>query len=160
MYLLEWYVFEVRFIDLDLFAPAPAAAAALGLPASATGTGAVLSVAPSEELDVVGNHVDGASLGTVLGLPGTVLQAAFDEDGVALLLVVGDGLAELAPGGDVEEVDFLAARPHPVDREPERAYGYAVVGKTQFGIPRQITGQYDTIEADHVTFLLVCALQG
>src|ERR671920_358244 len=155
----EWYIFKVFFIDIHLFALAAASAAAAGLSTSAAGRSSVVRVAPAaEELDVVGDDIDLAPLGAVLGLPGTVLQAPFEEDGVALLLVVGDGLAELAPGGDVEEVDFLAARPHPVDREPERAYGYAVVGKTQFGIPRQITGQYDTIEADHVTFLLVCAL--
>src|SRR5918994_1596222 len=151
MYLLEWYVFEVGFIDVPFSPPAAAATASTaGLCASA-GRGAVVRVSrPAEELHVVGDHVHGAPLGTVLGLPGAVLQASFHEDGVALLLVVGDGLTELAPGGDVEEVDLLAARPHPVDREPERADGYAVVGETQFWIPGQITSQNNAIVTDHV----------
>ena len=157
-YQLEWYVFEVFFIDLDLFAPA-SAAAALGLPASAAGSGAVVHVTPAEELHPVGHHVNRAALGAVLGLPGTVLQASLDEDGVTLLLVVGDGLAEFAPGGDVDEVDLLAARPHPVYGDPEGADGDAVVGKTQLRVPGHVAGQYDTIVVDHVSFLLLCALQ-
>src|SRR5215218_5875811 len=157
----EWYVLEVSFIYIHLFAPAAAATASTaGLCASA-GRGAVVRVAgPAEELHVVGDHVHGAPLGTVLGLPGAVLQAPLDEDGVTLLLVVGDGLTELAPGGDVEEVDLLAARPHPVDGDPEGADGYTVVGKTQLRVPGHVAGQYDTIEVDHVSFLLLCALQG
>src|SRR5215210_3849269 len=153
----EWYVFEVCFIDIHLFAPAAATTTSTaGLSASA-GRSAVVRVAgPAEKLHVVGDHVHCAPLGTVLGLPGAVLQAPLDEDRVALLLVVGDSLAELAPGGDVEEVHLLAARPHPVYRQPERADGYAVVGETQFWISGQVTGQYDTIEADHVSPPSLC----
>src|SRR5215207_4255600 len=154
----EWYILEVFFIDIHLFAPAATPTAAACLSATAAGGGAVVRVTwPAEELHVVGDHVDLAPLGAVLGLPGTVLQAPFEEYGVALLLVVGDGLAELAPGGDVEEVDLLAARPHPVDRQPERADGYAVVGETQFWISGQVPGQYDAIEIDHVSPPFQCS---
>src|SRR5215210_6087538 len=132
----EWYVFEVCFIDIHLFAPAAATTTSTaGLSASA-GRSAVVRVAgPAGELHPVSDHVHCAPLGTVLGLPGAVLQAPLDEDRVALLLVVGDSLTELAPGGDVEEVDLLAARPHPVDGDPEGADGYTVVGKTQLRVP-------------------------
>ena len=106
----EWYVLEVGFIDLHLFAPASAPPSAAGLSAPA-GRSAVVRVAgPAEKLDIIRHDVDLATLGAVLGLPGTVLQTPFDEDGVALLLVVGDRLAELASGGDVEEV--VHARVH------------------------------------------------
>jgi hypothetical protein len=44
------------------------------------------------------------------------LKASLDQDGVSLLLVIGDRLAELAPGGDVEEIHLLALGAHPVDR--------------------------------------------
>src|SRR5829696_2220329 len=72
----------------------------------------------AEELHIVGYHVHLAPLGTVLGLPGPILQPTLHQDGVALLLVIGYGLAELPPGGDVEEIDLLALGAHPVDREP------------------------------------------
>src|SRR5215217_1295874 len=157
----KWNILEVFFIDIHLFAPAAASTSAACLSALTSGGGAVVRVAGSaEELHVVGDDVHLAPLGAVLGLPGTVLPAPFEKDGVALLLVVGDGLAELAPRAYVEEIDLLAARPHPVDREPERADGYAVVGETQFWIPCQIASQYDAIETDHVSLLLLCALQG
>src|ERR671913_438934 len=153
MYLLEWYVFEVGFIDLNLFAPA--ASAAPGLPASTAGGGAVFEFAgPSQELDVVGHHVYGAPLGAVLGLPGTVLQAAFDEYGISLLLVVRDALAEVPPRGDVEEIYLVVLREHPIHRQSEPAHRRAALRKPQLGIPGQITSQDDTIETDHVSFLL------
>jgi hypothetical protein len=116
----KWYIFEVFFVDLHLFSTAAATASTAGLPTPAAGGGTVFGVAPAaEELDVVGDDVDFRALGTVLGFPCTVLQAPFEEDGIPLLLVVGDGLAQLTPGGDVEKVYLFAARPHPVDREPE-----------------------------------------
>src|ERR687898_772823 len=86
MYLLEWYVLEVFFIDIHLFAPAPTPASAAGLSALTPGGGSVVRVSRSaEELHVVGDDIDLAPLGAVLRLPGTVLQAPFEEDGVALL---------------------------------------------------------------------------
>ena len=68
------YILEVGFIYLHLIALATAATAAPGLPASTAGGGAVFGVGPAaEELDIVGDDVDLASLGAVLGLPGAVL---------------------------------------------------------------------------------------
>src|ERR671911_2743753 len=124
----EWYILEVFFIDIPLFALTTPPTAAAGLSASAAGSGAVVRVASAaEKLHVVSNDVDSAPLGAVLGLPGTVLQASLDEDRIALLLVVGDGLAELAPGGDVEEVYLVVLREHPIHRQPEPAHRRAAL---------------------------------
>src|ERR687897_2951835 len=126
MYLLEWYIFEVFFIDVHLFALAapPTSTASL----STAGSGAVFCVgSAAEELHVVGDDVDCAPLGAVLGFPGTVLQASFDKYGIALLLVVCNTLAELAPGGDVEEVYFVVLGEHPIDRQSEPAHRRAAL---------------------------------
>src|SRR5687767_8123070 len=156
----KWNIFKVFFINIHFFASAAASAAAAGLSAPAR-NGAVFRVCPAaEELHPIGDHVDGAPLGAVLGLPGTVLQATFDEYGVALLLVVCDGLAELSPGGDVEEVDLFVLGVHPIHSHSEPAYRRAALREPQFGIPGQITSQNDTVETDHFSFLLLCALQG
>src|SRR5215207_6157265 len=91
------------------FLPLARAAAAPGAPGRATrgavAVRAVLLASPaSEELDVVRDDVYLAPLGAVLALPAAVLQPPLDEDGVALLLVVGYRLAKLAPRADVEDV--------------------------------------------------------
>src|SRR3712207_6939106 len=41
------------------------------------------------------------------------------HDALPIFLVVGDGLAELPPGTDVEEVHLFVPGAHPVDRQPE-----------------------------------------
>src|SRR5215203_291051 len=129
------------------FLPLARAAAAPGAPGRATrgavAVRAVLLASPaSEEPDVVRDDVDlGApSSASVLSLPGAVLQTPFEEDGIALLLVVGDGLPELAPRADVEEVHLFVPGAHPVNREPERADGYPVVGEPEFRISREVSG--------------------
>ena len=70
-------------------------------------------------------HLAPHSSASVLGLPAAVLQPPLDEDGVALLLVVGYRLPELAPRAYVEEVDLvgfertrLTARPKPATGTP------------------------------------------
>src|ERR671913_903923 len=156
----EWYILEVFFIDIHFFTPAAAPASAAGLSALTSGGGAFVRISGSaEELHPIGDHVDGAPLGAVLGLPGTVLQATFDEYGVALLLVVGDGLAELSPGRDVEEVDLFVLGVHPIHCHSEPAYRGAALREPQLGVPGQITSQNDAVETDHFSFLLLYALQ-
>src|SRR5215210_1343291 len=112
------------------------------------------SAPAAEELHVVGDHVHLAPLGSVLGLPGPILQSPLDQDGVALLLVVGDSLAELAPGRDVEEVHLLAPGAHPIYREPERTDRHPVVGGPQLGISRKISGEDHPVKADHESISL------
>src|SRR5215212_1552330 len=121
----ERYVFEVGFIDIHLFAPAATSTAA-GLSASA-GTGAVGVAPAAEELDVVGDHVDGAPLGAVLGLPGSVLQATFHKYGVPLVSVVRNTLAEIPPRGDVEKVYLIVLREHPIHSQSEPAHRRAAL---------------------------------
>jgi len=115
----KWNIFEVGFIDIHFFAPAATSTAA-GLSASA-GSGAVGVAPAAEELDVVGDHVDGAPLGAVLGLPGTVLQATFDEYGVPLVGVVRNTLAEIPPRGDVKKVYLIVLREDPIHSQSEPA---------------------------------------
>src|SRR3712207_3402206 len=124
----EWYVLEVFFIDIHFFAPPAAPASAAGLSTSAAGRSCVVSVAPpAEELHIISDHVDGAPLGAVLGFPGTVLHAAFDEYGVPLLGIVRDTLAELSPRGNVEEVYFIVLGEHPIYRQSEPAHRRAAL---------------------------------
>src|SRR5688572_27919492 len=123
----EGYILEVFFINIRLYAPAAPASAA-GLSALTSGGGAVVRVSgPAEELHVVGDHVDGAPLGAVLGLPGTVLQATFDKYGIPLLGVVRNTLAEIPPRGDVEEVYLIVLGEHPIHRQPEPAHRRAAL---------------------------------
>src|SRR5918995_1388866 len=153
----EWYVLEVFFIDIHVFAPAAAPASAAGLSTSAAGRCSVVRVAPAaEELHIVSDHVDGTPLGAVLGLPGTVLQATFDKYGVALLGVVRNALAELPPRGDVEEVYLIVLGEHPIYRQSEPAHRRAALREPQLRISGQISSQYDAIEADHVSPPSVC----
>src|SRR3712207_5990242 len=142
----KWDIFEVFFVDIYLFA-----VAALATPALSTGGCAgLLGIAGSaQELHVVGDHVHLGALGAVLGFPGAVLEATFDQDGVTLLLIVGNGLAELAPRTDVEEIHLFTLGTHPVDREPERTDWYPVVCEPQLGIPRKVAREYDAVETHH-----------
>jgi hypothetical protein len=105
----------------------------------------------SEERDVVREDVDlGApSSASVLSLPGAVLQSHFEEDGIALLLVVGDGLPELAPRADVEEVDLVGFRADAVDRQSEARYGHAFFGEPEFGVAGQVAREHYPVERNH-----------
>src|SRR5215212_1683503 len=149
-YPLEGDIFKVFFIYVYLVAVAALAPPSAPSAPSTGGRAAVVGVAGApEELDIVCDDVHLAPLGAVLRLPGAVLEAALDEDGIALFLVVGDGLPEFAPGADVEEVNFLVPGAHPVDREPEGADRYPVIGEPELGISRKISGEYDAVETDH-----------
>src|ERR687894_998497 len=119
----KWDILEVFFIDIHLIAVAAAGA----LACRCAGLWGIAW--PAEELHVVGDHIHLGALGSVLCLPGAVLQPPLDQDGVALLLVVGYGLAELTPRTNVEEVHLFALGTHAVDRESERTDRYPVVGE-------------------------------
>src|SRR5215208_2004478 len=102
-----------------------------------------------EELDVVGDDVHLAPPGAVLGLPGPVLQPTLHQDRVALLLVVGHCLAELAPRTDVEEVYLLVPGANPVYGDPERAYRHARLGEAQLGVASEVAPEDHAVEVDH-----------
>src|SRR5215204_3517397 len=103
----------------------------------------------SQELDVVGDHVNLGALGAVLGLPGPVLQPTLHQDRVALLLVVGHCLAELAPRTDVEEVHLLVPGANPVYGDTERAYRHARLGEAHLGVASEVAPEDHAVEADH-----------
>src|SRR5215208_6402810 len=129
-------------------APPPAQSRSAGGRAAAF---AILSgvAGASQELDVVCDHIHLASLGAVLGFPGPVLQASLDQDGVALLLVVGHCLAELAPRTNVEEVHLLVPGANPVYCDPERAYRHARLGEAQLGVASEVAPEDHAVEVDH-----------
>src|SRR5215203_3446465 len=134
--------------------PLARAAAAPGAPGRATrGAFAVRAVllagSASEELDVVRDDVYLAPLGAVLGLPAAVLQPPLDEDGVALLLVVGYRLPELAPRADVEEVDLVGFRADAVYRQSEARYEHAFFGEPEFWVAGQVARERYPVERNH-----------
>ena len=64
-------------------------------------------VTGAQELDRVGNDIDGLPLGAVLGLPLAPVEAPLDRDGPALGQVLGAVLALRAEDGDVEIVGLV-----------------------------------------------------
>src|SRR6185369_5534257 len=103
----------------------------------------VAVLAPAEELDALGDHLDRLALAAVLGFPLTPLEASVDGDRTALREVLGAVLALLAPHRDVEVVRLV--RPLPrlvlatrVDREPQGADGCPGRRVPELGIPREV----------------------
>jgi hypothetical protein len=146
-------VVEILFIKAHVILGAGTGAAAL---ASTGGCAYFASFAATatQELDVIGDYIYLGTFGAVLCLPGTVLQLALDEDRFAFLFVVSDGLAELPPGGDVEEVYLFALGAHPVYRDAELANRDAVVRKPELGVPGEVSREDHPIKADHLCILL------
>ena len=113
--------------------------------------GRLAVLAPAEELDALGDDLDGLALRAVLSLPLTPLEAAVDRDGATLREVLRAVLALLSPDGDVEVVRFvrplarlvLAARVH---REPQRAHGRSRRRVPELGIPREVADQNDAVD--------------
>src|SRR6476660_10284810 len=69
---------------------------------------AALSVAaPAQELDVLGDDLDGLALRAVLRLPLAPVEAAVDADRAALGEVLRTALALVAPDGHVEVVRLV-----------------------------------------------------
>jgi hypothetical protein len=147
---LEGDIFKILFVKVHVVSGGIPATTLP--PASGRATFATFA-APSEELDVVGHDVYLAALGAVLGLPGTVLKAAFDEDRVALLLIVGDGLAQLPPSRDVEEVHLFVFGAHPVYREPKLADRDSVIREPQLWVPSKIPRENHPVKANHALLL-------
>src|SRR5262249_12555964 len=108
-------------------------------------------VATAEELDGVGDDVDGRALGALLGLPLAPLQPAVDRDAAALGQVAGAVLALRAPDGHVEVVGLvdpltagvLAAR---VGRDAQLAHGRAAGQGANLGVGREVPGENHTVD--------------
>src|SRR5688572_1350876 len=84
-----------------------------------------------------------------LGVRTSRFEPLSRPSGPSLLLVVGDGLAELAPRTDVEEVCLLVSGAHPVYGDAERAYRHARLGEAQFGVASEVTSEDHAVETDH-----------
>src|SRR5579859_3724987 len=114
-------------------------------------TGAVAVTAAAEELDAVGDDLDGLALRAVLRLPLAPAQLAVDPDraslGQVLRAVLGlvaeDGDAEVVGGVDpVARLVALAV----VDGDAQAADRRAAGRMAQLGIPRQVPDQYDAVD--------------
>jgi hypothetical protein len=145
-------IIKILFVQVYVFTGGLAGSGAAAL-ASAGGCAAFASsvvAAAAKELDVVSHYIDLGAFGAVLGLPSSVLQLALDEDRVALLLVIGDGLAKFPPGCDVEKVHLFTLGAYPVHRDTELADRDTVVREPEFGVPCKVTGEDYTIKTDHL----------
>src|SRR5579884_398661 len=112
---------------------------------------ALAVAAAAEELDALGDDLDGLALRAVLSLPLAPVEATVDRDRAALAQVLRAVLGLVAENRDPEEVRLVdpVARlvsPPPVDRDAEIADGRAAGRVPQLGIPRQVPDQHDAVD--------------
>src|SRR5512135_3704518 len=125
-----------------------------------------IAVAPTaEELDALGDDLDGLALRSVLGLPLAPVESAVDRDGAALAQVLGAALRLVAEDRDPEEVGLVGPLPGfvpapAVDRNAEVAHRRAAGRVAQLGIPRQVPDQYDAVDVRCHVLLLSLFLGG
>src|SRR5262249_17192764 len=108
-------------------------------------------LAPAEELDGVGDHLDRLALRAVLRFPLSPLQAPVDGDRTTLREVLRAVLTLVAPDGDVEVVRLL--RPLAglvvlaagVDGEAQTADRHAARRVPQLGVAGQVPDQDDAV---------------
>src|SRR5579864_8064247 len=121
---------------------------------------AVAVAAAAEELDAVGDDLDGLALAAaVLRLPLAPVEAAVDRDRAALREVLRAALGLVTEDRDPEVVGLVdpAARlvPAPaVDGDAEIADRRAAGGVSQFRVPRQVSDQYDAVDVRRHLLLL------
>src|SRR5438309_1491952 len=112
---------------------------------------AAVAVAPAaEELDALGDDLDGLALASVLGLPLAPVEPAVDRDRAALAQVLGAALGLVAEDRDPEEVRLVDPLPRlvpppSVDGDAEVANGRAARRVPQLGVPRQVPDPYDAV---------------
>src|SRR5579871_540709 len=110
----------------------------------------VAVAAAAEELDALGDDLDGLALYAVL-LPLPPVEAAVDRDGPALAQILGAALRLVAEDRDTEEVRLvdpvagLVAAPA-VDGDAEVADGRAAGRVAQFGVARQVADEHDAVD--------------
>src|SRR3954469_9538345 len=107
--------------------------------------------AAAEELDGVGDDLDGLALLAVLRFPLAPFEAAVDRDRPALRQVLRAALRLVAEDGDAEVVRLVApltgfvAAPR-VDGDAQRADGCAAAGLAELGILRQVPDEDDAVD--------------
>src|SRR5690242_10583244 len=120
-----------------------AAAAAAEVPAAVA--------AAAQELDALGDDLDGLALRAVLRLPLAPVEPAVDRDRASLAQVLRAALGLVAEDRDPEVVrlvDPLArlVAPPSVDGDAEVADRSAAGRVAQLGVPRQVADQYDAVD--------------
>src|SRR5207245_4544917 len=109
-------------------------------------------VTRAQELDRVGNDIDGLPLGAVLRFPLAPVKASLDGDRSSLGKVLGAVLALGAEDGDVEIVglvDPLAALglfAPAVDRNAQAAHRGPAGGGAKLGIASEVPGDDDSVD--------------
>src|SRR5438477_711599 len=112
---------------------------------------AVAVATAAEELNAVGDDLDGLALRAVLGLPLAPAQLAVNADGAALGQVLRAVLGLVAEDGDAEVVRCVdpVARLVAlavVDGDAQAANGRAAGRMPELRVPRQVPNQYDAID--------------
>src|SRR5579884_458014 len=107
--------------------------------------------AAAQELDAVGDDLDGLALGAVLRLPLAPAQLAVDADGPALGQVLRAVLGLVAEDGDAEvvrRVDPIArlVALAVVDGDAQAADGGAARRVPELGVARQVPHQHDAVD--------------
>src|SRR3954468_19786570 len=119
---------------------------------SVAATAARVVRARAQELDAVGDDLDGLALGAVLRLPLAPVEPSLDGDRAALGEVVGAVLALSAPDGDVEVVGLvdpltaLAVLAAAVDGYSKLADGGSAGGRSQLRVLGQISRDRDYVD--------------
>src|SRR5262249_42591377 len=112
---------------------------------------ALAVAAAAEELDAVGDDLDGLAFRAVLRLPLAPPQFPVDADRASLGQVLRAALGLVAEDGDAEvvrRVDPVArlVALAVVDRDPQAADGRAAGRVPQLRVPRQVSDQYDAVD--------------
>ena len=124
--------------------------------------GVVAAAAEGQDLDALGVDVERRSLLPVGGLPGAVVQAAFDEGGAALLQLVGQRLGLGTEHGDPVVPGELARLAVVADHvvvagEVQLQDGQAARGVAQLGRLRERADQVDVVQSScHLGLLTAC----
>src|SRR4051812_1346383 len=118
--------------------------------AAAAAAAAVL-VTAAEELDGLGDDLDGLALGAVLRLPLAPVEAAVDADRAALGQEAGAVLALGAPDGDAEVVGLvdplarLVTAPR-IGRDAQAADRRAGLQRPKLRVAREVPGENHAID--------------
>ncbi len=107
-----------------------------------------------EELEVFDDDAHLGAFRAVLGFPLIEFEAAFDEERVALLFVLGEDFGGFSEAGAIDEGGFLffdavLAGPGAIDGEAEVADSGLVRHVLEFEVARDVAHQQDLVQIGH-----------